>query len=181
MTRFFRHPWGWTSLAPLLCTAHCIATPIALVVAPQLVPGAGAEWALLGVTVVIGGVTFAAAARGHGTLLPFLIAGVGLAAWAGSLLHLYGSVPETLSKGIASAAVAVGFIWNSRLHCATESVQCAACEHEVDEAGADAGKEAVARAAPLTSSNRAVPLPPSRADAPDPLTAPKGAEVLEAR
>ncbi len=133
VARIFRHPWGWTSIAPILCAIHCLVAPLLVATAPAFAPGEAAEWALLGITVVLVGITGAAALRGHRQAAPFVLILVGLLAWTGSLLHLFAPVPEEFTTVIASLGVAAGLLWNSRLHCATRDEGCSACEHEALE------------------------------------------------
>jgi hypothetical protein len=136
VTGIFRHPWGWASLAPILCAVHCVATPVVVAAAPAFAPGPAAEWALLGLTVALGLAAFATGMRAHGDLRPFIPVAVGLLAWTGSLMYLYRPVPEEVTTVLASLTVAAGLIWNSRLHCAARPVPCSACRREMEEGAA---------------------------------------------
>ncbi len=127
-----RHPWGWTSLAPIACALHCAATPLLVASAPSLAPGETAEWILLALTVLLGGAALAAAMRSHREALPFLLIGVGLLAWTGSLLHLYHPLPEELTTIAASLTVAGGLLWNSRLHCGFTGAPCETCSADAE-------------------------------------------------
>jgi hypothetical protein len=133
MTRLFQHPWGWTSVAPILCAIHCLAAPILVAFAPAFAPGEAAEWALLGITVVLVAAAGVAAFRGHRTVTPFVVIGVGLLGWGGSLLHVFHPVPESATTVAAALTVALGLLWNSRLHCGTSTAPCSACELEAQE------------------------------------------------
>jgi hypothetical protein len=134
MTRFFQHPWGWTSIAPLVCAIHCLATPLLVAVAPSVVVGPQAEWALLGLTVVLVIVALIAGLRSHRDLRPAPLLAAGLAVWVGSLLHVFHPLPEEPVTAVAALVVATGLVWNSRLVCAHREVSCTACETARDEA-----------------------------------------------
>lgn len=135
MTRFFRHPWGWTTLAPLLCAVHCLVTPILITVAPILAPGGWAEWSLLALTAAGGTIALGAGARTHGDLRSAGLVAVGLLVWIASLLHVFHPLAGELTTAAAASTVALGLIWNSRLHCAYRTVACHACAERPAEAG----------------------------------------------
>lgn len=126
MTRFFQHPWGWTSVAPLVCVAHCLATPVVVAVAPGLMPGARIEWLLLAATVAVAGAAVRASSRTHGELLPFVPVGLGLLVWTAGILHAFHPLPEEPVIAASALTVAVGLLWNSRLRCARHRVPCRA-------------------------------------------------------
>lgn len=127
--RPFEHPWGWTSLAPILCAVHCMVTPVLIVSAPAFALGETIEWGLLGASVVLGGFAMASGLRTHESLLPALLALFGVLAWTGSLLYLYRPIPEEATTIAAALTVAGALVWNSRLHCASKAVHCSACAH----------------------------------------------------
>ncbi len=133
--RMIQHPWGWASLAPLACAVHCAATPLLVMTAPALAPGPIVEWALLAVTILVVVLALRPALRDHGNPAPFLFMGTGLLIWTASLLHLFHPLPEDLVTIPATLIVAGGFVWNSRLHCGSRKVHCAACETEATAPG----------------------------------------------
>lgn len=135
MTRFFRHPWGWTTLAPLLCGIHCLVTPILITVAPSLAPGGWAEWSLLALTAAGGVIALWAGARIHVDMRSAGLVAVGLLVWIASLLHVFHPLSEEMITAVAAFTVALGLIWNSRLHCAHRTVACHACAERPAEAG----------------------------------------------
>lgn len=148
MKRLFQHPWGWATVAPLLCAVHCAATPILVVFAPSVVPGPTAEWTLLGVTIVIAAAALGSALRAHGQWHPFALIGAGLAVWTLSLAHAFHPIPEDLTTVLATLVVAGGLIWNSRLHCRIAAVPCPACTEAVpDEAPQSLAPGATSKAA----------------------------------
>jgi hypothetical protein len=126
-TRIFRHPWGWTTLAPLACTVHCLAAPVIVVAAPTLAPGTGLEWGLLVLTLIVAGLSLLSGVRTHADLRPVLPIGVGLFLWAASLLYLHPAAAETFTTAAAALTVAGGLLWNSRLHCLRTERACRAC------------------------------------------------------
>lgn len=144
MTRFLGHPWGWTTVVPLACAAHCLAVPVLVLAAPALVPGPQLEWALLGATVLAAGLSLGSGLRIHGVRLPLVPVGAGILLWAASLLHLFHPVPEPLTTVAAALTVAGGLLWNSRLHCSHRGSACPACEEEEGAESAPARAPSVA-------------------------------------
>jgi hypothetical protein len=127
MTRIFRHPWGWATVAPLACAVHCAVTPVLVITAPNLVPGSSVEWFLLSIAFVVGLAALASGVRAHEDLRPAIPVVLGLGLWAISLMHLFHPIPEELTTVIATLIVAGGLFWNSRLHCAQRDRVCEAC------------------------------------------------------
>lgn len=133
MRKYFPHPWGWASLAPLVCAVHCAATPILIVVAPALAPGERTEMWLLGATVLLASGAIAAGVRRHGRIAPALPVVAGTFAWTASLLHLFHPVPEEVTTVAATLVVAAGLTWNARVRCAAGAADegpCPACAGE---------------------------------------------------
>ncbi|TVP55442.1 MAG: MerC domain-containing protein [Gemmatimonadales bacterium] len=133
MRRLFAHPWGWASIAPLLCAVHCAVTPIFVVLAPTLAPSEAIEWALLGITVILAAVALASGLGRHADMRPALPIIAGLLVWGASLMHMFHPVPEEVTTIAASLTVAAGLIWNARIHCAVKAEAghgCAVCEDE---------------------------------------------------
>lgn len=136
MTRFFRHPWGWATLAPLACAVHCMATPLLVLTVPSLAPGPEVEWALFGTAAVVGVIALGFGIRSHEDLRPSVPVALGLALWAASLLYLFYPLPEELTTVAATLIVAGGLGWNSRLHCARRDRACTVCA-EAERAAMD--------------------------------------------
>jgi hypothetical protein len=133
MTRIFRHPWGWATVAPMACAVHCAITPVLVIAAPNLVPGKTVEWLLLSIALLAGLAALSSGVRAHEDLRPAVPVVLGLGLWTLSLLYLLHPVPEELTTVAATLIVAGGLFWNSRLHCAGRDRVCQAC------AVADAG------------------------------------------
>lgn len=133
MDRFFPHPWGWATLAPIACAIHCAVTPILVLTAPSLAPGESAEWVLLGLTVALAAWAIPSGLHRHARFLPGSLIVVGLVAWTLSLLHVFSPVPEEVSTIVASLTVAAGLFRNARLHCKSGVTdECAVCETSVE-------------------------------------------------
>ncbi|CAN5743317.1 hypothetical protein BH23GEM11_BH23GEM11_15100 [soil metagenome] len=128
MRRFFPHPWGWASAAPILCAIHCALTPILVVVAPAFALGETVEFALLGIAIAAAWWAMSRGLRQHGDVRPIVPIVVGLVAWGASLLHVFHPVPEEPTTILATLVVAGGLIWNARLHCGTNAET--PCAHE---------------------------------------------------
>jgi hypothetical protein len=121
MRRFFPHPWGWASAAPILCAIHCALTPIVVVMAPAFALGETVEFALLGITIVVAGWALHRGLGQHGDVRPVLPIAVGLLAWGASLFDVFQPIPEEATTILATLVVAGGLIWNARLHCGTDA------------------------------------------------------------
>jgi len=158
MTRFFRHPWGWATVAPLACAVHCMVTPLLVLTVPNLAPGATVEWILLGITVVAGGAALGFGIRMHEDLRPAVPVALGLGLWTFSLLYLFRPIPEELTTVAATLIVAGGLFWNSRLHCARRERTCPVCT-EPDSAVLEDG--AVMEAPPAPGPATGVPATPA--------------------
>jgi len=134
LSRYFDHPWGWTTLAPIACAAHCLATPVLAVSAPALFSSATLEWGFLSATVLLAAAAFGSGIRTHGDLRPLLPLLVGIAMWSASLAGAFAPVAEEVTTMAASLTAAVGMVWNSRLHCVATRDECHACQAELTEA-----------------------------------------------
>lgn len=145
--RALRHPWGWTSAAPIACAVHCAAAPALAIFAPAAATGTAVEWTLLGATGVLAAVAIPMGRRAHGEPWPAYLVFLGLGTWTASLLHLFQPVPEDVTTTVAALATATGLLWNSRLHCGP-TTSCSACE----EASAE---EPSVRAAPASAEEPA--------------------------
>lgn len=124
----FRHPWGWTALAPVACAVHCAVMPIAAFAAPSVVSGGGVEWGLLGVTLLFAAVALTFGVRTHGSMAPFVPVALGLGIWTASL-YFFNHLPavELTTMG-ASILVAFGLLWNSRMSCVSRTSGCPGCQ-----------------------------------------------------
>jgi hypothetical protein len=143
MRRFFPHPWGWASAAPLLCAAHCALTPLLVVAAPTLAPGETVEFVLYGGTILLASWALAKGLRQHGDLRPVLPIALGLVAWGASLLHVFHPIPEEATTVVAALVVAGGLVWNARLHCAVDAETACGCDTcETEPATARTGARA---------------------------------------
>lgn len=127
MRHWLNHPWGWTSLPPILCAAHCALTPAIVVVAPAVVADKAVEWALLAGTLVLAATALASGARAHRTRTPALLATTGMGLWAASLAHWLSPIPESLTTVGAAMVVALALLWNAKLHCRHRATACQAC------------------------------------------------------
>jgi hypothetical protein len=150
MRRFFPHPWGWASAAPILCAIHCALTPLVVVMAPALAPGKTMEFALLGISIVVAAWAVSRGLRQHGNLRPVRPIALGRVAWGASLFHLFHPVPEEVTTILATLVVAGGLIWNARLHCGADAES--PCTHHECETGTSAAGHAAAEPSALGGS-----------------------------
>ncbi len=128
ITRFFQHPWGWTSAAPILCAVHCLMTPVLVVTVPALVVSLTLEWSFLLFTLVLAGPALFSGLQTHGETRVIVPVALGLLLWGGSLVHLFHPIPEDATTPLAALITATGLVWNSRLHCQVGQENCSACE-----------------------------------------------------
>jgi hypothetical protein len=147
MSRFFPHPWGWASVAPAACAVHCAVTPLLVIFAPTLAPGAAVEFGLFGITLVVASWALAKGLRQHGDFRPVAPIAVGLLFWGASILLLFHPIPEELTTILATLVVASGLVWNARLHCAADAESACACTV------CEVGSEAPASAEPSTAQS----------------------------
>jgi hypothetical protein len=137
------HPWGWATVAPVVCAVHCAAAPLLVVVAPALVENPALEFGLLGATVLLAGVALALGFRRHGNPLAALPVLAGVLAWWASLSHVFHPIHEDLTTAAAALVVAGGLLWNARLHCAggeSSGTGCASCQAEGSARSAEEGR-----------------------------------------
>jgi hypothetical protein len=142
------HPWGWASLAPALCAVHCAVTPVLVLIAPTLAPGAAVEFGLYGATVLVAAWAMAKGLRQHGDYRPVLPIAAGLVFWGASILLLFHPVPEELTTIVAALVVASALVWNARLQCAADAESACACQ--VCEVGSEAVPAPATQATPTT-------------------------------
>jgi hypothetical protein len=145
----FRHPWGWTSLAPILCAIHCAAAPLLVLVLPAFAFTPAAEWSLLALTAGLAAFALFSGVRSHSEWRVLLPGAGGLLAWGASLSGIFLPFPEAASTAAASLFVAGGLLWNSRMHCRTLPVRCVGCDLE-------------AEGRPYATAPAPIPLPPGR-------------------
>jgi hypothetical protein len=115
------------TIAPLVCAAHCAATPVLVVVAPWLTLPAALEAGLMGVALVVAGAVLVAGTRSHGRRRVWLPAVAGAALW---LAALTGAAPGAweVAAGVAGGgALAAGLLWSGRL-AARRRCGCGTCE-----------------------------------------------------
>lgn len=172
MRSLFPHPWGWASVAPVACAIHCAATPLLIAVAPAFAVGEAAEWTLFGLSVVVVAWALSSGLRRHRNLRPALVIGLGLAAWAASLLHAFHPIPEEVTTVIAALTVAAGLIWNARLDCASgKAAPCGECAVSSVEEGAP-GSATTPERIPSVTVAGATPMATARVPAPATAPAP---------
>lgn len=159
MSRIFRHPWGWATVAPLACAVHCAATPLVVVFAPTIAESTTLEWSLLVAAVVAGSLALATGVRSHDDLRPAVPVVLGLTLWGASLMRLFLPVPEELTTVGATLIVAGGLFWNSRLHCARRALSCAVCSATdgISSPARESAPEPPTRPAPEVAGASATP------------------------
>lgn len=109
--------------APLLCAAHCLATPVFVVAAPAVADYPGIEVGLMIVSAAIGVAAGAGGVRLHGEARVWLPIVVGLALWlAGMISQL--PAHEQLLTVTGGLMLAGGLFWNGWLRHRTTCASC---------------------------------------------------------
>jgi len=113
----------WAAAAPLLCAAHCVATPVLLVVAPSLAVNQTLEYLLMAVAAVVSLAVGLWGFRHHGEALIWIPIVSGLLFWV--LGSRSGSgAEERLLTGAGGILLAAGLIWSARL---LHRSRCSSC------------------------------------------------------
>ncbi len=141
MSRFDQHPWGWTTIAPLACAAHCLAAPVLAIYLPLLASSPALEWGFFGATVLLATVAFGAGVRVHSDLRPLVPIVAGMLLWAASLQGFFAPVSEEVTTMAAALTAAVGMFWNSRLVCGDRPHACEGCRSDLSRAEASRSDE----------------------------------------
>jgi hypothetical protein len=110
-----RRPMDWAALAPLLCTAHCLAAPVAAAVLPAVIVGSGAELLLMGATALIAVVVLARGSAAHGRRGVWIPAIVGIVLWGIGALEPVAASGEAVLGVLGGLLLAGGLFWNGRL------------------------------------------------------------------
>lgn len=113
----------WAAVLPLLCAAHCLATPLLVLAVPALGLGHQAEPLVHAASALLAGAAAWSGIRTHGrhaVLLPML---AGAALWmVSALLGLHGAA-EAVMGVTGGLLLAGGMLWSGRLR------HDAACHH----------------------------------------------------
>lgn len=117
-----RRTVAWATAVPLVCSLHCLATPLLVVLAPALALDPRIEAGMFAGVLVVAAVAAYLGVRAHRQLAVLGPIATGLAVWGGSLL-LLSSGGEILTA-LASVLVAAGLLWNARLR---HRASCPAC------------------------------------------------------
>jgi len=119
-----RQPTTWVSAAPVLCAAHCLATPVLVLALPSFAVGTAAELVLftLSALLAVGFTAWAVGSHGRmGVALPVL---VGLGIWGAGLFDLVPGVSETVTTVTGALILAAGLVWSSWLRHLTVCPTC---------------------------------------------------------
>jgi hypothetical protein len=116
-------PLPLSAAAPLLCVAHCLATPLFVVVAPALAGNKTVEIALMIVSGVIALSVLVMGVRRHGETLVWVPAIVGFSLWSVGIVSP-GEMQERLLLTGGGILLAGGLFWDARLR---HRVSCSSC------------------------------------------------------
>jgi hypothetical protein len=117
-------PTDWAVLAPLLCTAHCLAAPLAVAVLPGVLVGTGAELLLMAGAAATALVVLGRGVRAHRRRMVWLPAAAGLALWATVVVGMAEAGAELAAGMVGGLLLAGSLGWNGRLR---HEVRCRGC------------------------------------------------------
>jgi hypothetical protein len=115
---------GWAAALPLLCAAHCVASPLLVLAAPALALSEGSEAAVKLASAALAAGLVWSGVRAHGRLAVALPVLAGAAVWAAAAALGADGAAERLWTAAGAVLLAAGMSWNAQLrHRAT----CRAC------------------------------------------------------
>ncbi|HEX6912451.1 MAG TPA: MerC family mercury resistance protein [Longimicrobium sp.] len=118
-----RRGLDWAAALPLLCAAHCVASPLLVLAVPALGWGHQAEPLVQAASVLLAAVAAWSGIRAHGRRAVLLPLAAGVALWiASAVLDLHG-VEEAVAGVAGGLLLAGGMLWSGRLR------HDAACHH----------------------------------------------------
>jgi hypothetical protein len=118
-----RRGLDWATALPLLCAAHCVASPLVVIAVPALGWGHAAEPLVQAASALLAAGAAWSGIRTHGRLAVLLPMLAGMVLWAASaVLDLHGA--EEAAAGVTGGLlIAGGMLWSGRLR------HDAACHH----------------------------------------------------
>lgn len=119
-----RQPTTWVSVAPVLCAAHCVATPVLVLALPSFAVGTMAEQVLFTLSGLLALGFTAWAVASHGRMVAALPVLAGLALWGGGLFGLIPGVAEEVTTVAGALILAAGLVWSSWLRHLTVCPDC---------------------------------------------------------
>lgn len=105
----------WAGVAPVLCAAHCLASPLLAATLPAFAVGSVAEALLFAVSALLSLAFVAHASRVHGQPLVWAPVLGGLLVWGAGLLGAIPALSEEATTTAGALALAAGLFWNGRL------------------------------------------------------------------
>jgi hypothetical protein len=128
--------------APLLCAAHCIATPLLVLFAPMLILPPAVEVILITGTLALVAALLWRGVRVHGQLRIAIPAVTGALLWIGGELTGSHSTPVLILHAVGGILLAVSLLWNARLRHAALCRGCGCSAHEEIDVASKAGRVA---------------------------------------
>lgn len=119
---------GWAGAVPLLCAAHCAASPLLVLAAPALALSEAGEAWVKAASLLMAALVTAAAVRAHRRPAAALPVAAGALVWAVVLAADAHGTGGRLATAAGGVLLAGGMFWNAHLrHRAT----CRTCCHPV--------------------------------------------------
>lgn len=124
-----RRGLDWAAALPLLCAAHCVASPLLVLAVPALGLGHEAEPLVQAASALLASVAAWNGIRAHGRLAVLLPMLAGGALWMiSALLGLHGAAEA--AAGVAGGLLlAGGMLWSGRLRHAAACHDCGCPAH----------------------------------------------------
>jgi hypothetical protein len=118
-----RRGLDWAAALPLLCAAHCVASPLLVLAVPALGWGHQAEPLVQAASALLAAVAAWSGLRAHTRPVVLVPMAAGVALWmASAVLDLHG-MPEAAAGVAGGLLLAGGMLWSGRLR------HDAACHH----------------------------------------------------
>jgi hypothetical protein len=123
---------GAAAAAPLLCAAHCIATPLLVLFVPMLVFPLAVEYAILVGTLTLATALLWRGFRIHGNRWVALPATLGALLWIGGELTGSHSTPVLILHAVGGILIAAALVWSARLRHEALCGGCGCTAHQDD-------------------------------------------------
>ncbi|MBW3656478.1 MAG: MerC domain-containing protein [Gemmatimonadetes bacterium] len=121
--------FGWAAALPLLCSVHCIVTPLLAVAAPAFAIAPGAEHTIQLVSAVLAVAMACSGPRTHGRLIVLAPMGLGMGVWVLVETIGAGGAAEQEAHVAGGLLLAAGMLWNGQLRHQASCHHCGCPAH----------------------------------------------------
>jgi len=121
---------SWAAAAPVLCAAHCIATPLLVLLSPTFHMTPAVEYAVMGAAALLAIAFLAWGVAAHGRAVVWIPVIAGLVVWIGGEATFGHSAGGLWLHVAGSILLAGGLIWNAFLRHEATCRDCGCPAHE---------------------------------------------------